>query len=79
MCYVVYSKPVWKDGTTAILVLVINETMYIANIGDSQVRTLFLCLVLESIEHKTVDFLYFLKDFSQKGMYFKLIQAKKKK
>ncbi|XP_060553642.1 LOW QUALITY PROTEIN: integrin-linked kinase-associated serine/threonine phosphatase 2C-like, partial [Ruditapes philippinarum] len=30
------SKPVWKDGTTAILVLLINETMYIANIGDSQ-------------------------------------------
>jgi len=71
MC-VIYSKPVWKDGTTAILVLVINETMYIANIGDSQVRTLPLCLVLESIEHKTVD-------FSQKGMHFKLIQAKKKK
>jgi len=71
MWCVVYSKPVWKDGTTAILVLVINETMYIANIGDSQVRTLFLCLVIESIEHKTVD-------FSQKGMYFKLIQAKKK-
>lgn len=30
------SKPVWKDGTTAILVLVVNEAMYIANIGDSQ-------------------------------------------
>ncbi|XP_053378531.1 integrin-linked kinase-associated serine/threonine phosphatase 2C-like [Mercenaria mercenaria] len=30
------SKPVWKDGTTAILVLLINESMYIANIGDSQ-------------------------------------------
>lgn len=29
------SKPVWKDGTTAILLLLINETMYIANIGDS--------------------------------------------
>ncbi|XP_052760071.1 integrin-linked kinase-associated serine/threonine phosphatase 2C-like [Mya arenaria] len=30
------AKPAWKDGTTVILLLIINETMYIANIGDSQ-------------------------------------------
>ncbi|KAK3589508.1 hypothetical protein CHS0354_041628 [Potamilus streckersoni] len=28
-------KPVWKDGTTAILIIVINDTAYIANLGDS--------------------------------------------
>ncbi|KAL4221038.1 hypothetical protein ACF0H5_019300 [Mactra antiquata] len=38
-------KPVWKDGTTAILVLIINENMYIANIGDSQA---VLCRVKDS-------------------------------
>ena len=38
-CYyrLYFSKPVWKDGSTAILVLVLNEILYIANIGDSQV------------------------------------------
>ncbi|XP_052213462.1 integrin-linked kinase-associated serine/threonine phosphatase 2C-like [Dreissena polymorpha] len=30
------AKPSWKDGTTAIVLLIINDTMYIANIGDSQ-------------------------------------------
>ncbi|XP_071110278.1 integrin-linked kinase-associated serine/threonine phosphatase 2C-like [Haliotis cracherodii] len=30
------NKPTWKDGTTAILVLVINETLFIANLGDSK-------------------------------------------
>ncbi|ELT91993.1 hypothetical protein CAPTEDRAFT_169445 [Capitella teleta] len=30
------NKPVWKDGTTAISVLVINNTLYIANLGDSK-------------------------------------------
>ncbi|KAK7497895.1 hypothetical protein BaRGS_00010766 [Batillaria attramentaria] len=29
-------KPSWKDGTTAVVVLVINNTLYIANLGDSK-------------------------------------------
>ncbi|XP_021350088.1 integrin-linked kinase-associated serine/threonine phosphatase 2C-like isoform X1 [Mizuhopecten yessoensis] len=34
------SKPSWKDGTTASIVLIVNDTVYTANLGDSQV---FLC------------------------------------
>lgn len=34
------SKPSWKDGTTVSTVLVVNDTVYTANLGDSQV---FLC------------------------------------
>ncbi|XP_041480170.1 integrin-linked kinase-associated serine/threonine phosphatase 2C-like isoform X2 [Lytechinus variegatus] len=34
------SKPVWKDGSTAVCVLVVNDTLYIANLGDSKA---FLC------------------------------------
>ncbi|KAK3105331.1 hypothetical protein FSP39_022830 [Pinctada imbricata] len=34
------SKPVWKDGTTATVILVINDTAVIACLGDSQA---FLC------------------------------------
>ncbi|XP_033763927.1 integrin-linked kinase-associated serine/threonine phosphatase 2C-like [Pecten maximus] len=34
------SKPSWKDGTTVSIVLVVNDTVYTANLGDSQV---FLC------------------------------------
>ncbi|XP_025083684.1 integrin-linked kinase-associated serine/threonine phosphatase 2C-like isoform X1 [Pomacea canaliculata] len=29
-------KPTWKDGTTAVVVLVINNTLFIANLGDSK-------------------------------------------
>ncbi|KAL8601879.1 hypothetical protein ACOMHN_020614 [Nucella lapillus] len=29
-------KPSWKDGTTAVVVLVLNNTLYIANLGDSK-------------------------------------------
>ena len=32
-----FSKPVWKDGSTAVAVLAINSTLYIANLGDSKV------------------------------------------
>ncbi|EDO39603.1 predicted protein, partial [Nematostella vectensis] len=28
--------PVWKDGSTAVSVLVINNTLYVANLGDSK-------------------------------------------
>ncbi|XP_060071311.1 integrin-linked kinase-associated serine/threonine phosphatase 2C-like [Ylistrum balloti] len=34
------SKPSWKDGTTVSIVLIVNDTVYTANLGDSQV---FLC------------------------------------
>lgn len=30
-------KPSWKDGTTAVIVVAINNTLYIANLGDSKV------------------------------------------
>ena len=30
-------KPSWKDGTTAVCVLLINNVSYIANLGDSKV------------------------------------------
>lgn len=29
-------KPSWKDGTTAVLVVAIDNTLYIANLGDSK-------------------------------------------
>ena len=37
------SKPVWKDGTTACCVLILNDVLYIANLGDSKVRFAVLC------------------------------------
>lgn len=30
------SKPTWKDGTTAVITLAINNTLYISNLGDSK-------------------------------------------
>ncbi|CAL1527263.1 unnamed protein product [Lymnaea stagnalis] len=30
------NKPSWKDGTTAVVVLAVNDTLYIANLGDSK-------------------------------------------
>ncbi|VDI55042.1 integrin-linked kinase-associated serine/threonine phosphatase 2C [Mytilus galloprovincialis] len=43
------SKPVWKDGTTATVILAINETLYIASLGDSQA---FLCRYKEETTKK---------------------------
>ena len=36
------TKPSWKDGTTAIVVLVIQNILYISNLGDSKVRFFFM-------------------------------------
>jgi len=30
-------SPSWKDGTTAVCVLLLDETLYVANLGDSKV------------------------------------------
>lgn len=38
-------KPTWKDGSTAVVVLGINDTLYIANLGDSKA---ILCRYKES-------------------------------
>ena len=35
------SKPAWKDGTTATVIVAINDLLYIASLGDSQVFYIF--------------------------------------
>ncbi|XP_033107668.1 integrin-linked kinase-associated serine/threonine phosphatase 2C-like [Anneissia japonica] len=51
------NKPNWKDGSTAICVLVVNNALYIANIGDSKA---LLCRFNE--ESKNDHFLPLSKD-----------------
>lgn len=45
------TKPSWKDGTTAIVVLVLQNIIYICNLGDSKVRIVifFMFVVLNII------------------------------
>ncbi|XP_075057816.1 integrin-linked kinase-associated serine/threonine phosphatase 2C isoform X4 [Mixophyes fleayi] len=44
-------KPAWKDGTTAICVLVADNNLYIANLGDSKA---LLCRINEETQKPTV-------------------------
>ncbi|KAM4770660.1 integrin-linked kinase-associated serine/threonine phosphatase 2C [Rhinophrynus dorsalis] len=44
-------KPAWKDGTTALCVLVADNILYIANLGDSRA---LLCRINEETQKHTV-------------------------
>ena len=36
-----FRNPPWKDGSTAVCILVIDDVVYAANIGDSKVSVRF--------------------------------------
>ncbi|XP_070561147.1 integrin-linked kinase-associated serine/threonine phosphatase 2C-like isoform X2 [Ptychodera flava] len=43
------SKPAWKDGSTAVCLLVVDDVLYIANLGDSKA---ILCRYNEEVKKK---------------------------
>lgn len=43
------TKPSWKDGTTAIVVLALQNILYIANLGDSKVIFFLIITTLFNI------------------------------